>query len=89
MYRRPSFLFDQLPLEDPLAELMATEFYELRGVWPGQFHEIVDNLTLIPGRIICPSRRCTASKELAIFIMLCHWRKADKWKDVSHAVRQE
>jgi len=76
MYIRPTVLFDQLPLEDPIAELLPTEFYELCGFWPGQFCEVVDNLSLLPDTITCPITQCAASKDLAFFLSLRHWKKA-------------
>ena len=64
MYVRPTVVFNDPPLMDPVAELPATEFYELAGFWPGQFVEVSDNLVLIPDQIICPMTCCTASKQL-------------------------
>ncbi len=37
---------------DPVAELLSSEFYEMRGFWPGQLIEICENLALIPDRIV-------------------------------------
>jgi hypothetical protein len=88
MYIRPTVLFDQLPLEDPIAELQPTEFYELCGFWPGQFREVVDSLSLLPDTITCPITRCAASKDIAIFLLLRRWKKADKWEDVSRVMRR-
>lgn len=75
MHVRPTLLFDHLPFDDPIAELVPTEFYELSGFWPDQFTEIINNLTLLPERIVCPITRCYASKQLAIFFMLRRWKK--------------
>jgi hypothetical protein len=72
---------------DPVAELPATEFYELAGFWPGQFVEVSENLVLIPDRIICPMTYCTASKQLALFVLLRQWKKADKWDDVARVMK--
>ena len=76
MHVRPTLLFDYLPFDDPIAELVPTEFYELSGFWPDQFTEIINNLTLLPERIVCPITRCYASKQLAIFVMLRRWKKS-------------
>jgi hypothetical protein len=86
MVCRPTVLFHAPPVVDPVAELPSSEFYELSGFWPGQFMEISDNLLLIPQQIVCPQSRCTASKQLALFVMLRRWKKADKWDDVSRAL---
>jgi len=88
MFVRPTVLFEQPPLLDPVAELPSSEFYEMCGFWPGQFQEISDNLLLIPERIACPRTRCTAPKQLAIFVMLRRWKKADKWEDVARLMRR-
>jgi hypothetical protein len=72
MFIRPTVLFHAPPLVDPVAELPSSEFYELSGFWPGQFLEISENLLLIPEQIICPVTRCKASKQLALFVLLCH-----------------
>jgi len=88
MYVCPTALFNQPPLLDPVGELPSSEFYEMCGFWPGQFQEISDNLLLIPGRIVCPRAQCTAPKQLAIFVMLRHWKKADKWEDVARVMRR-
>ena len=72
MYVRPTVLFNVLPLDEPINELPSSEFYELSGFWPGQLKEILENLTLIPERIVCPITRCAASKEVSIFLLLCH-----------------
>ncbi len=86
--------FDQLyfsmtlPLVDPVVELPATEFYKLAGFWPGQFVEVSDNLVLFPDRIICPTTCCTASKQLALFVLLRQWKNADKWDDVARVMKR-
>jgi hypothetical protein len=83
MFIRPTVLFEIPPLQDPIAELPASEFYKLCGFWPGQFEEIANNLLLIPDQIVCSTTRCSASKHVAVFLMLCRWNKADNWEDVS------
>jgi hypothetical protein len=70
MYIRPTALFDLPPLTDPVNESLSAEFYELSGFWPGQFIEIVDHLVLIPETIICPTKCCTASRQVSICLML-------------------
>jgi hypothetical protein len=67
--------------------LPATEFYELTGFWPGRFVEVLENRALIPDRIICPMTCCTASKQLALFVFLRQWKKADKWDDVAQVMK--
>ncbi len=76
MYIQPTVVFNYSPLMDPVAELPATEFYELAGFWPGQFAEVSENLVLIPDQIICPMTYCTVSKQLALFVFyLCYGRR--------------
>jgi hypothetical protein len=87
MFVRPTVLFEQPPLLDPVAELPSSEFYAICVFWPGQLQEISDNLLLIPERIAYPRTWCTAPKQLAIFVMLRRWKKADKWEDVERLMR--
>jgi hypothetical protein len=51
MVHRPTTLFQQQPVVNPLEEFSAQSFYQLCGVWPDQFKEVADNLLLIPERI--------------------------------------
>jgi len=88
MFNRHTVLFHAPPVTDPVAELPSSEFYELSGFRPGRFQEISDNLLLLPQHIFCPISRCTASKQLALFLMLRRWKKADKWDDVSRALQR-
>jgi len=87
MFIRLTILFNEQPMEDPVNELPSTEFYELSGFWPAQFQEVVDNLQMIPGRITC-SVTCVACRDVAVFMMLQQWRKADQWEDVSHVAQR-
>jgi hypothetical protein len=61
MFIRPTILFNEQPMEDPVNELPFTEFYELSGFWPVKFGEVVDNLCLIPGQIAFSVTRCALS----------------------------
>jgi hypothetical protein len=83
---RLTVLFQDHPVWDAVNDFPASEFYELSGFWPGQFTEIVDNLSLIPDRVVCAETRCVATKHVAIFLMLRHWKKGDKWEDVSRVL---
>jgi hypothetical protein len=84
---RPTILFGDPPMVNPVEELPAATFVQLTGFWPGQFEEIVGNLLLLPDIIVCPVTQSTSSKQLAIFLLLRRWNKADTWDDVSHALR--
>jgi hypothetical protein len=44
--------------------------YELTCLWPTQLQEISQNLFLIDDGIGCPTTRCSASKDLALFVLL-------------------
>ncbi len=83
---RPTVLVQVHPVQDPVNEFPASEFYELSGFWPGQFTKIVNNLSLIPDRVVCPETCCAGTKHVAIFLMLRRWKKADKWEDVSRVL---
>ena len=43
---------------------------------------------LLPNIIVHPRTRVTASKEIAYFMLLRRWRKADTWDDVRKTVRR-
>ena len=86
MVLRPTTLFREPPVVNPLQECSSHRFYQLCGFWPDQFTEVIDNLLLIPDIIVCDRSRCSTSKTLALFIMLRSWQKADTWDDVAHEV---
>jgi hypothetical protein len=80
----------ELPsVEDPSTQLTSHRFYELSGFWPEQVHEICQEMALIPGTLVCPSTRCTASKELALFIALCRWHIPNSWELVGADLRHQ
>lgn len=58
MNLRPTIIYDDPPLENPVEELPSATFHQLYGFWPGQFEEIVSNLVLVPDQVVCPSIRC-------------------------------
>jgi hypothetical protein len=62
-------------------------FHQMTGFWPEQVQEICQELILIPDIIRCRRSGCSASKELAIFVMLRRWHIADKWEVVSKEFR--
>jgi hypothetical protein len=41
----------------------------------------------LPDIIVCPATQSTSSKQLAIFLLLRWWNKADTWDDVSHVLQ--
>jgi hypothetical protein len=88
MVLRPTTLFREPPVVNPLQEYSSHRFYQLCGFWPDQFTEVIDNLLLIPDIIVCDRSRCSTSKTLALFIMLRRWQKADTWDDVAHEVQR-
>ena len=67
MFVRPTILFQDPPLQNPVEEIPSATFYQVTGFWPGQFKEIVENLTLIPDRIVCQMTRCSSSKQVTLF----------------------
>jgi hypothetical protein len=64
---RPTILFHDPPMENPVEELPAATFFQLTGFWPGQFEEAINNLLLLPDTIACPATLSTSSKQLAFF----------------------
>jgi hypothetical protein len=83
---RPTTLFGEPAVINPLQEYSSHRFYQLTGFWPDQFVETADNLLFIPDVMVCDRTRCSASKTLTLFVMLRRWQKADTWDDVHHAV---
>ena len=79
----PTLLFRDPPIVNPIEELTPYRFYQNSGFWPDQFLEISQNLILIPDVIVCDRTRCSARKELALFVLLRRWNKADNWENIS------
>ncbi len=88
MVMRPAVLFRNPPMANPVDELTSYNFYHFSGFWPDQFIEICKNLILIPDVIICECTRCSARKDLALFLLLWRWNKADTWDDVAGLLRR-
>jgi hypothetical protein len=84
----PTILFRDPPMENPVEELPAATFFQLMDFWPGQCEEVIDNLLLLPDAIVCAATYSTSSKQLAIFLLLRQWNKADTWDDVRHVLRR-
>ncbi len=82
----PTYLLP--PIESPLLQLTSLRFYQLSGFWPVQFSEVANEMVLIPERIVCKNR-VTASKELALFILLRRWKNEDLWEEVGHDLRRQ
>jgi hypothetical protein len=64
-------------------------YHQMTGFWPEQVQEICQELILIPDVIRCRRSGCSASKELAIFVMLRRWHIAAKWEVVSKDLRRQ
>ncbi len=80
---RPTILFGDPPMANPVEELPAATFVQLTGFWPGKFEEIVNNLLLLPDIIVCPATQSTSLKQLTIFLLLRQWNNTDTWDGVS------
>jgi hypothetical protein len=79
-----------LPSVDNIYEQFSSHrFYELTGFWPVQVQEICQNLSLIGATIICQSTRCTAPKDLAVFVLLRCWHIAGTWELVAADMRRK
>jgi hypothetical protein len=83
MNLRPTILFHEPTFKHPVDVFPLATFYQLTGFWPGQFEEICDILSLLPDAVVCPDTHCRSSKNLALFLLLWCWNKADTWEDVS------
>jgi hypothetical protein len=77
MVLRPTTLFREPPVVNPLQEYSSHRFYQLSGFWPDQLIEVADNLLLLPDIMACDRTHCSVSKTLALFVMLRRWQKAD------------
>ena len=73
-----------IPVEDPIREYSSFDFYNFTGFWPAQFDEIVREMTLLPRIIVHHRSRSTSSLEIALFILLRRWKKADTWDTNIH-----
>jgi hypothetical protein len=79
----PTTLFEGSLVQNPVDEFSSYGFDQECGIWPFQLLEVIDNLILLPDNIVCHRPRVRATKSLAFFLMLCRWKKADKWEDVA------
>jgi hypothetical protein len=86
-FSRPYHHYELPAVDDPSTQFTSHRFHELSGFWPEQVHEICREMALIPGTIVCPSTRCTASKELALFVVLCRWHIPSSWELVGGDLR--
>jgi hypothetical protein len=64
---RPSALFRDPPMANPVEELTTYNFCQNSGCWPDKFSEISENLTLIPDIIICGIQDVLGEKTGIIF----------------------
>lgn len=79
--------FELPPVQVPQQQFSKHVHYQLTGFWPEQVEEICDNLILIPDTIRCRRSGCSASKSLAIFLMLRRWHICDTWESVARDLR--
>ena len=86
---RPTVSHALPPVNDPVNEFSACDFYQLSGFWPEQFEEVLSEVTKVNDPIICRRTRCRASLKLALFVLLRRWAKPDTWDDVRRCVRRK
>jgi hypothetical protein len=72
MLIRPTVLFEIPPLQDPIAELPASEFHEICVFWPDQFEEIANNRLLIPDQKATVEDIAHLKKLTKVFFCHCH-----------------
>ena len=87
MWSRPYRVYDLPSVDNIYEQFSSHRFYELTGFWPVQVQEICQNLSLIGDTIVCQSTRCTAPKDLAVFVLLCCWHIAGTWELVAADMR--
>ena len=83
MWSRPRRFYELPAVENVFQQFSVHHFYELTSFWSVQVQEIYQHLALINDRIICPSTRCNASKDLALFVVLCWWHIGQSWELVA------
>jgi hypothetical protein len=54
---RPTNLFHDPPMENPVEELPAATFFQLIGFWPGHFEEVINNLLLLLYTVVFAATR--------------------------------
>jgi len=89
MWSRPYRVYDLPSVDNIYEQFSSHRFYELTGFWPVQVQEICQNLSLIGDTIVCQSTRCTAPKDLAVFVLLRRWHIAGTWELVAADMRQQ
>jgi hypothetical protein len=67
MFIHPFVLFPDPPFDDPVEAFTSYQFYQNTGIWPDQFTEVKNNLTLIPDVMRCQQSRCRCAKSLSVF----------------------
>jgi len=74
----------ELPQVDgPQTQFSSHGYYELTWFWPEQLEEINRELILLPDVIQCRTTGCSATRDLAIFLVLHRWYIAGNWSAVS------
>jgi hypothetical protein len=89
MWSRPYCTYELPPIENVYQQFSSHRCYELTGFWPTQLQEICQNLLLIDDRIVCPTTRCSASKDLALFVLLRRWHINGTWELVAADLRRQ
>ena len=74
-YTRPRQEFSLPRMTEPWNELTDSRFKKCTRFYKKEFQRICDALTLIPAKIVTKTR-CTATKELAVFVLLRRWAGA-------------
>lgn len=76
---RPRQEFDRPKMLQPWLELDESVFVKMTRFYKKEFLRVVDSLTLLPDTIRDPGTGCTATKRLAVFILLRRWAGAEHW----------
>jgi hypothetical protein len=79
MVIRPTMLFREPPMANPVQELTSYNFFQSSNFWLDQFSDISENPMLIPDIIVCECARYSVRNDLALFLMLCHSNEDDNW----------
>ena len=82
-FSRPYKFYELPQVENPHTQFSSHAYYEMTGFWPEQLAVLNQELTLIPDVIRCRRTGCSATKDLALFLLLRRWHMPGNWSSVS------
>lgn len=87
MFCRPRMEFADPAVVSPLVEMSEYSIHEFTRFNKLEFHWVMAALRRLPRRVKT-SQGCTASLELALFVLLRRWTIGDRWEDIEKGMRR-